>query len=164
MGQGRPKVENRARTPRDDGGLSLVDERGRRFIARKHHFPANAAGFLLAPVAWMLYFIAVYSLQGAGCAVGLDSIRVLGTDALHLVLGSLTAAASLLIVVSGVWSFLVWRRLLADMEGEVARVDRRSSFLAYGALLHAALFLVATLWSGIPIMLLDSACDNLGTA
>ena len=38
----------------------------------------------------------------------------------------------------------------------------QATFLAYGALLHAGLFLVATLWSGIPILFVD-ACDNLGS-
>lgn len=149
-------------TTTQDDIQSVVDEQGREFIARKHRFPANAAGFLLAPIVWMLYFVFVYSLQGAGCAAGLDLVRLNGANMLDIVLGILTLTASAAIVVSGIWSFVVWRRLLRDLpEGETHA--RRATFLAYGALLHAGLFLVAVIWSGIPILLID-ACDTLGTA
>jgi hypothetical protein len=146
----------------DDEARTTVDDYGREFIASKHRFPASAAGFLLAPVLWMLYFVAVYSLQGAGCAVGLDSVGGAGVDVLRIALGLLTAGVAAGIAVSGLWSFKAWRRLLRRLENEERNVlHLRSSFLAYGALLHAGLFLIATLWSGVPILMLD-ACDLLG--
>jgi hypothetical protein len=147
----------------DDEARTTVDDYGREFIARKHRFPANAVGFLLAPVLWMVYFVAVYSLQGAGCAAGLDSVGAAGVNVLRIALALLTAAVSLGIVVSGLWSFRAWRDLLRRLEDEENVLHTRSAFLAYGALLHSGLFLIATLWSGIPILMLD-ACDMLGTA
>lgn len=141
----------------------IVDDHGRDFIARRHRFPANATGFLLAPVLWFAYFIAAYSVQGAGCAIGLDEARVLGLDALRVLLALVTLAAVAGIVVLGLWSFRSWNNLLRELEEEEDRVHGHAAFLAYGALLHAGLFLVAILWSAIPILLMD-ACDMLGSA
>lgn len=139
----------------------VVDDYGRDFIARRHRFPATATGFLLAPVAWFAYFIAVYALQGAGCAAGLDQVNVLGMGTLQLLLLLVTLAAVVLIALSGLWSFRAWHRLLEELEDEEREARGNETFLAYGALLHAGLFLVATLWIGAPVLLVDS-CDILG--
>ncbi|MEX2495807.1 MAG: hypothetical protein WD448_06950 [Woeseia sp.] len=139
-----------------------VDDEGRDFIARKHRFPANAAGFLLAPVVWFAYFIVIYALQGTGCAVGLDQSSVAGVGTLRLLLLLATLAAVVSISLSGYWSFRSWYRLLHELEEEEKQVQGHSAFLAYGALLHAGLFLIATLWIGVPILLMDS-CDALGS-
>lgn len=140
----------------------VVDDYGRDFIARRHRFPANATGFMLAPVLWFAYFIAVYALQGAGCAAALDQTNVFGIGALRLVLLLVTLAAVVGIGLSGLWSYRAWRRLLEELEEEEREAHGYATFLAYGALLHAGLFLVATLWIGAPILLVDS-CDVLGS-
>ena len=140
----------------------IVDDHGRDFIARRNRFPANAAGFLLAPVLWFAWFIAVYSVQGAGCAMSFDESRMLGFDALRLLLALITLAAAAGLGALGAWSFLSWKHLLRELEEEEHRRHGYATFLAYGALLHAGLFLVATLWSGIPVLLMD-ACDTLGS-
>lgn len=140
----------------------VVDDHGRDFIARRHRFPANATGFLLAPVTWFAYFIAVYALQGAGCAANLDQANVFGMGALQLLLLLVTVAAVVVIGLSGLWSFRAWHRLLEGVEEEEHRAHGHATFLAYGALLHAGLFLVATLWIGAPVLLVDS-CDVLGS-
>lgn len=140
----------------------VVDDYGRDFIARRHRFPANASGFLLAPVVWFLYFVIVYALQGAGCAVGLDRATILGVSALQFLLVLATLAAVAAIAVAGLWSFRAWQRLLEELEDEERQAHGHTTFLSYGALLHAGLFLVATLWIGAPILLLD-ACDMLGS-
>lgn len=142
----------------DDDVRTAVDDTGREFIARKHRFPANAAGFLIAPVLWMLYFVAVYSLQGAGCAA---AEYPAGGLSLRAALVVLTVAVAVAIAGSGLWSYKAWRGLLREMEDEQNVLHLRSAFLAYGALLHSGLFLVATLWSGIPILML-APCDTLG--
>ena len=151
---------NRA-SPHDEE--PLVDDYGRDFIAKKHRFPANATGFLIAPIVWFAYFIAVYALQGAGCAAGLDQQTVLGMGTLRFALLVVSGLAAILIALSGAWSFRSWHRLLNDLEEEERDPHHHHSiFLAYGALLHAGLFLVATLWIAIPIILIDS-CDFLGS-
>ncbi len=146
----------------ESGERSELGDEDREFIAKKRKFPANALGFLITPILWMIYFVAMYSVQGAGCAIDLDQVALLGTDALHLALGVLTVTFSAAIALIGLASFRAWRALLDELDDAEHPAHRHSTFLAYGALLHAGLFLVATLWSGIPIMLVD-ACDNLGS-
>jgi hypothetical protein len=141
----------------------VVDNYGRDFIARKHRFPANATGFLIAPVVWFAYFITVYALQGVGCAVGLDERSIFGIASLRLILLLVTLVTLTVITLSGTWSFRSWNRLLQELEEEERQAHGHSTFLAYGALLHAGLFLVATVWIGVPILLVDS-CDVLGSS
>lgn len=140
-----------------------VDDEGREFIARRHRFPANGTGFLIAPVLWFGYFMLVYALQGVGCAREWDLRPLLGTTVLQVLLGSLTTLVAAAIVALGIWSYRSWKRLLEELEEEEQQIHGHSTFLAYGALLHAGLFLVATLWTGAPILLLD-ACGTMGTS
>lgn len=140
-----------------------VDDHGREFIAARRRFPANAWGFLVTPLLWFAYFIAVYALQGVGCAVGLDEQRWFGVTTLRMLLLFVTGVTVAGMLLFGMWSFRSWYRLLDELEEEERQVHGHSVFLAYGALLHAGLFLVATLWTGLPILLVDS-CDLLGSS
>ncbi|HEX2138625.1 MAG TPA: hypothetical protein VHG33_02825, partial [Woeseiaceae bacterium] len=142
-----------------DPGLG---DRGRDFIARKHPFPANAAGFLVAPVLWFVYFTGIYALQGAGCALGLEASRLFGVPMLPLMLLLVTVAILAAMVLFGVWSYRSWHDLLEELDEQERKAHGHAVFLAYGAILHAGLFLVATVWTAVPILLLDS-CDALGS-
>lgn len=120
-----------------------------------HGFPANGKGFLFAPVLWFVYFITLYVVQGAGCAAGLDSSELMGTSTLRFVLVAVTLVAAATMVVVGVWSFFIWNRVRGyGKDSGGAGVDQ-SIFLAYGTMLHTALFLVATVWIGLPILIAD---------
>src|SRR5690606_5883533 len=112
------------------------DDYGHELVTVRRRFPASMPGFLMAPVLWTLYFIAIYSLHGAGCAAGLDERPVLGTDALHAALIALTAATAIGIAAFGVISFIPWRRLLDVRERAGHASSRHASFLSYGALLN----------------------------
>lgn len=146
------------RAPPDED--RAVDDQGREFLARRHRFPANGPGFLMAPILWFVYFMTVYGLQGIGCAGG--SVGDAAND-LRVLLGLLTVIVAVGIVALGVWSYRSWRHLLDALDDEEQQRHGHSTFLAYGALLHAGLFLVATLWTGVPILLLD-ACGGLSPA
>jgi len=150
VSDGAPRDEDRA-----------VDDYGREFIARRHRFPANGVGFLITPVLWFVYFLVIYSLHGAGCAGGLNARTLLGTNLLQLLMLLLTAAVAAVIVALGVWSYRSWKRLLEQLEGDELEAHGHMTFLAYGALLHAGLFLVATLWIGVPSVFLEP-CGSLG--
>lgn len=139
----------------------VVDDRGCTFADVERRFPATASGFLIAPLLWFAYFISIYALQGAGCALGLDRVSVAGVGLLQLVLLGVTAAAATVMLLSGAWAFRSWQRLQKH-EREQRQALRPASFLAYGALLHAGLFFVAVLWSGVPIVLLESCGPRLG--
>lgn len=110
-------------------------------------------GFLLPAVIWALYLAVVYAVQGAGCAAAIEAPGPEGFGPLWSVLLVLTLAAAGGIAASGIWSWRTWRRM-RPLEGRDV-VFERSAFLAQGALLNAALFLVATLWIGLPVVMFD---------
>lgn len=110
-------------------------------------------GFLLPAVVWTLYFALVYSVQGAGCAAAVEAPGPEGFGPLRAVLLALTLGAAAAIAATGLGSWRAWRGLRAVAERDTA--FERATFLAQGALLNAALFLVATLWIGLPILLFD---------
>ena len=72
--------------------------------------------------------------------------------ALTVVLSAAMLAAAA-IAGAGLWSWRTWRRVRPAAERGTA--FERSGFLAHGALLNAGLFLVATLWVGLPILFFD---------
>lgn len=110
-------------------------------------------GFLLPAAIWTLYFAVVYAVQGAGCAAAAAPPGPEGFGPLWLVLLVLTLAAAGAIALTGVLSYRTWRRLRPVAARDTA--FERATFLAQGTLLNAGLFLVATLWSGLPILMFD---------
>jgi hypothetical protein len=120
--------------------------------SEKRFFPANGWGFLLPPIVWALYFAANYSVQGAGCAlVGEDG----SPTVLRVVLASLALATATAILIFGIWSFRCWRELAPREPLFAGDHSGPTAFLAHGTLLNAALFLLATIWVGLPTVLLD---------
>lgn len=119
--------------------------------APKYGFPANAKGFLFPPVAWAAFFVIIYSVQGAGCASGMYRAEILGLDGLGVILTLITALTAISILVIGLWSYRAWQRARTEAENNEHSGLGQSRFLAAGAALNAGLFLVATLWSGLPI-------------
>jgi hypothetical protein len=121
-------------------------------------FPANAKGLLATPVLWFAWFIALYSTQGAGCAIGMHDAGILGMSALRFTLAALTLAAAAAIAIVGFWSFGAWEALREGTDDEGGRPSDQAEFLSYGAALNAALFFVAVLWTGMPILMADELC------
>jgi hypothetical protein len=110
-------------------------------------------GFVLPAAIWALYFATVYAVQGAGCAAALEAAGPEGFGPLRAILLGLTLAAAAAIVLTGLGSWRTWRRVRPEADRDVAH--ERSTFLSLGALLNALLFLVATIWSGLPVLLFD---------
>lgn len=110
-------------------------------------------GLILPAVIWALYFAIVYSVQGAGCAAAVETPGPEGFGPLRAILLALTLIAAAAIAGSGLWSWHTWRRVRGLSERGTA--FQRAAFLANGALLSAGLFLVATLWVGLPIVFFD---------
>lgn len=127
----------------------------------ERRFPADPKGFLFAPVLWFVWFVAIYSIQGAGCAVGLDDVNVLGISALRAVLAALTVVAAAALAAFGRKAFAAWRRLRDISNDAGGRPVDHAEFLAYGAVLNAALFLLAVIWAGLPIAL-SGLCHPAG--
>lgn len=110
-------------------------------------------GFILPAAIWALYFAVVYSVQGAGCAATLESPGPSGFGPLWGILLAITLIAAATIAATGFWSWQTWRRVEPEADRDVA--FERSTFLSLGTLLNALLFLVATLWIGLPALLFD---------
>jgi hypothetical protein len=110
-------------------------------------------GFLLPPAIWTLYFALVYAVQGAGCATAVEPPGPGGFGPLWVVLLLLTLSAAAAIALTGLLSYRTWRRVRPAAERDTA--FGRATFLAQGTLLNAGLFLVATLWIGLPILMFD---------
>jgi len=110
-------------------------------------------GFVLPAAIWTLYFAAVYSVQGAGCSVPLEEEAAGGSEPLEAILLALTLAAIAGIGAVAVGSYRTWRRLGGEADRDVR--FERATFLSQGALLNALLFLVATIWIGLPVLLFD---------
>ncbi len=131
----------------------MVDRSSR--LEKRPRFPANAKGYLCPPVVWFVWFVLLYSVQGAGCELGLDRAAWLGTSVLRIVLGAMTVAAAGGIAVVGGWAFIEWRELRVVGDDAGSRPVDLSRFLSYGAVLHAGLFFVAVVWTGLPILMTD---------
>lgn len=120
---------------------------------RPRGLPVTGTGFILPAAIWALYFAAVYSIQGAGCAAAVEPAGPQGFGPLWLVLLLLTLAAAGAIALIGMLSYRTWRRLRPAADRDTAL--ERATFLARGTLLNAGLFLLATLWTGLPILLFE---------
>lgn len=115
-------------------------------------YPANVPGFLTPPILWALYFVLIYSTHGAGCAAGMRQ-GLADFGPLSLLLGASTLIAVALQAAVGVLAYRAWRRI--KHHNKDSDPDSQASFLAYTAFLNAALFFVATIWIGLPILILE---------
>src|SRR5687767_2641029 len=78
---------------------------------RPRGLPVTGTGFILPAVIWALFFAAVYSIQGAGCAAAVEPPGRQGFGPLWLVLLLLTLVAAGAIAISGFFSYRAWRQL-----------------------------------------------------
>src|SRR5919106_3212039 len=134
-----------SRARRMDGRTSTSDPPRGLFVTGR--------GLVLPAVIWALYFALVYAVQGAGCAAAVQAPEPERLEPLRVVLLALTLAAAAAIAATGFWSWRTLRRLRPAAQRDPA--VERATFLAQGALLSAGLFLIATLWVGLPILMFD---------
>ncbi|MEX0900131.1 MAG: hypothetical protein WD081_05515 [Gammaproteobacteria bacterium] len=89
-------------------------------------------------ITWAVYFVVVYAVQGLGCDQAWNRSLLLGTNALTLTLVVLTVAALALITWQGARAW-----------------PRRSGFQGRVAFALAVLAVLATAFTGIPIVMLE---------
>lgn len=89
-------------------------------------------------IAWAAYFVAVYALQGLGCDRGWNQLSLAGSNALTLSLVALTAVA-----LAGI-AWQVWHGWRT-----------RGRFTGRLLLALAVVAWLATLFSGIPVLMLE---------
>lgn len=109
--------------------------------------------FFLPAVIWAVYFVIVYSAQGAACAAGEGVSSV--------VLVSLTLAGLIGIGAVGLWGYRNWRRVRPEDWDKRPTSPTREAFLAFATITHAILFFVATVWVGAAIPVLDPCAGHV---
>lgn len=125
--------------------------RVRRREPDERRFPANGKGFLFVPVLWFIWFLMIYAVQGAGCALGWDGPRFIGIDALRWVILLITVLELAVIVWFGARSYVAWRNVRERGTDDGGSHLDQSMFLAYAALLNAMLFGLASVWTAFAL-------------
>ncbi|MFA7429768.1 MAG: hypothetical protein WCZ23_06405 [Rhodospirillaceae bacterium] len=92
---------------------------------------------LLPPILWMAFFLIVYVVEALGCRYALDGGVILALN------GAVTVATVAAIVVIAGLAWVRTRRLPPETPG---------GWLAHLSLLLSGTTLVATLWVGLPLL------------
>lgn len=117
-------------------------------------YPATAMGLLTPPILWALYFVLIYSLHGMVCVGGLEN-ALIGKGSLATLLVILTLLAMALHAGVGIWAWRLWLKTNRRASSELSEMQQRARFLAAATAANAGLFLVATLWIGLPALILE---------
>lgn len=117
-------------------------------------FPATMTGLLTPPVLWAVYFVLIYSLHGVACAGGFPS-EFAGVDTLVLIVAVAMVITAVAQGVLGLWLYRSWKRIGRQQDIRGSDELLRARFLSYVGWLNAILFFVATLWIGIPALMLE---------
>ena len=125
--------------------------------------------FLAGPLIWCAYFSLVYMIAEAACATnrGLLDFQLAGLPALSVVVLASTVIAALVTLYFAWQSIRLWqsaRQKLKSIEQpsdvapeahDVVQITgERSQFMAFAGLLLSLSFLVATLYVGLPALVL----------
>lgn len=113
----------------------------------------SLVGTVSSLIVWAAYFVAAYVFLSISCASGLNRVRVLGVDAVQLVLVLMTVVALALIAWIAVASVRAGRRTRPRVSAEPWVAERRR-FMSRTAVLLAGLAFVATCWMGVSILAL----------
>ncbi len=115
--------------------------------------PSEEAGSLITPVApaivWIVHFFAVYLIAEARCSLELMELEMLGAPGASVVTVALTLLAIGVIVGFGVGS---WRRW--SLRGEGSDVVEQGRVLGLLGMISGAVFALATLAVGLPVLFL----------
>ena len=111
-------------------------------------------GVISPMIVWSLYFVAVYALQGLGCAQGWHRQSLAGLNALSAALGGLTLATLAVLAVLGRIGWTGWRRAgTGGGSGAATGFDSTQRQRAVGLLmlLLALLAFIATVLIGVAL-------------
>jgi hypothetical protein len=118
----------------------------------------NPFSIIAAPVVWSAYFLVVYVANAIACAKGLTDARIAGINAVDLIVAASTAV-TLGLLLALAWVSWVRFKPLMDARDNIHEHDRelsikgRRRFMALAGLLQAALAILATVYVGLPVLL-----------
>jgi hypothetical protein len=95
---------------------------------------------------WMIYFTVVYAVHSVGCVLGWADTRIMGFNALTVWLAVITLATVLAIALLGRAQYRPNATVPDSMQD-------RERFGAVVAWLACGLALIATLWVGLPVLM-----------
>lgn len=109
--------------------------------------------YLLEPVAppiiWIIYFMAVYLIAEAGCAMEMLDDGLLGLQGVNAITIVATVAS---VGAIGFFTVRSWKRLRrADRESDSANQDRSLGLMG---VLSGAFFIVASIYVGVPALVI----------
>jgi len=103
-------------------------------------------------IAWAIYFVAIYALQGLGCTAGWDALSLAGSNILTLSLAALSLVTLGVIIVMG---YRGLKQRGAAASGLAGRdVAQRARFLGLVRVVLAAVAFIATLMNAAPLLVL----------
>ncbi len=118
----------------------------------------NPISIVLAPIVWSVYFLFVYVLNSVACTKGFVGLTLFGFG----IVPATVVIATLVTLAIMVWlAGLAWSRFapvrdtddhVHSADPELARLARRR-FMALAGLLQAGLHILATLYVGLPALL-----------
>lgn len=119
-------------------------------------FPSHRrlVGVISGMIVWALWFVAVYSLTGIGCAAGWNTQAMPGGNLLSLTMLIATAVALVLIAWCARRGYVGWRSG-DEMQGVGAEARQRMCFMGLVMLVLSLVAAIGTVLVAIPIVMLD---------
>jgi hypothetical protein len=115
----------------------------------------------VAPTLWGLYFGFVYTVNGIACAKHLTGWTIGGFAVVDIIMAAATTATLVVLLALAVASWLRFRPLrdthdfIHETDPALA-IQARRRFTALAGLLHCLLAIAATIYVGLPILLLPN--------
>lgn len=112
-----------------------------------------------APVVWALQAALLWFVESRACADGTRAWGPLGAGGVNAVFGVVTALAFAAAAYAFAGSWRAWQA--TDAAPQLTAVDGHGvhEYLAVAGVLISGVFLLAILWTGLPIVLV-SACET----
>jgi uncharacterized membrane protein len=119
-------------------------------------FPSHRRliGVISAMIVWALWFVAVYSLTGIGCAAGWNTQPTPVGNVLSLAMLISAAVALVLIAWCARCGYVGWRRG-DDAQGIGEEARQRMHFMGLVMLVLSVIAAIGTVLTAIPIVMLD---------
>ena len=115
----------------------------------------------VAPTLWGVYFGFVYTVNGIACAKRLTGWTIGNFALINIIMAAATAATLAVLLALAVASWLRFRPLrdthifIHETDPSLA-IQARRRFMALAGLLHCLLAIAATIYVGLPILLLPN--------
>ena len=109
---------------------------------------------LAGPLAWSLHLLVSYAAVSLACTFIFPDPPLPGLGAGGLAVVAITLVAALVTLAGGIYCVHAWRRAGGSGWRELSRAEAVGQFMAVGGVGLNALFLLATILEGLPVLVL----------